>query len=77
MPKPRGHREGFIDACNGKCEALSSFAYAGPMTEAALVGVAALRSGKKAEWDAKNMKVANHREVNDLVHPEYRKGWSR
>ncbi len=54
----------------------SSFDYAGPMTETALVGVAALRSGKRIEWDWKNMKVTNHREVNDIVHPEYRKGWS-
>ena len=70
------HRKEFIDACKGKGETLSNFAYAGPVTETALVGVAALRSGKKVEWDAKNMKVTNHTEVNEIVDPEYRKGWS-
>jgi predicted dehydrogenase len=76
LPRVKSHHQEFFDACKGKGETLSNFAYAGPMTETALVGVAALRSGKRVEWDWKNMKVTNHSEINEIVHPEYRKGWT-
>ena len=46
------------------------------MTESILLGVVALRSGRRIEWDAKNMKVTNYSRANDLIHYEYRKGWS-
>ena len=45
------------------------------MTEAMLLGLVALRSGKKIEWDAKNMRVKNVPEANRFIHSEYRKGW--
>ena len=40
-----------------------------------LLGLVALRSGKKIEWDAKKMRVKNEREANRFIHKEYRKGW--
>jgi hypothetical protein len=45
------------------------------MTEAMLLGLVALRSGKKIEWDAKKMRVKNVPEANRFIHSEYRKGW--
>jgi len=27
-------------------------------------------------WDAKAMRITNHKEANKLVDPEYRAGWS-
>ena len=45
------------------------------MTEAMLLGLVALRTGKKIEWDAKKMRVTNLPEANKLVRREYRKGW--
>ncbi|MFL2911562.1 MAG: hypothetical protein ACJZ70_13640 [Limisphaerales bacterium] len=55
--------------------AWSNFDYSGPMTEAMLLGLVALRSGKKIKWDAKKMHVTNVPDANELINPEYRKGW--
>jgi len=51
------------------------FSYAGPLTEAYLLGNIALKVGQKIEWDAKNMRVTNCPEANQYVSREYRKGW--
>ena len=42
---------------------------------AMLLGLVALRTGEKIEWDAKKMRVTNLHEANELVRREYRKGW--
>ena len=65
----------WIEACKGKGKALASFDYAGPMTEAVLLGNVALRVGRRIEWDAKNMKVKNVTEANQMIRKDYRKGW--
>ncbi len=71
----RHHYLEWIDACKGGQPAWSNFDYAGPMTEAMLLGLVALRTGEKIEWDAKKMRVTNLPEANELVRHEYRKGW--
>mgnify|MGYP002822133190 CR=1 FL=1 len=71
----RHHYLEWIDACKGGKPAWSNFDYAGPMTEAMLLGLVALRSGKKIEWDPKKMRVKNAPEANRYIHSEYRKGW--
>jgi hypothetical protein len=72
----------------GKMTLSSPFEYAGPFTEAVLMGNLALRSyamkgpnntypgRKKLLWDAKNMKITNFDEANQFVRREYREGWS-
>ena len=45
------------------------------MTEAMLLGLVALRTGEKIEWDAKKMQVTNLPKANQLVRHKYRKGW--
>ena len=72
----RHHYLEWIDACKGGKPAWSNFAYAGPLTEAMLLGLVALRSGKKIEWDAKKMRVKNAPEANRFIHSEYRNGWT-
>jgi predicted dehydrogenase len=64
-------------------KALSHFDYAGPMTEAVLLGNVALRAAAldgvrtgSIKWDAKNMKVINNDKANRFVRDEYRKGWA-
>jgi predicted dehydrogenase len=69
------HRE-WIKACKGGPKALSNFDFAGPMTEAVLLGNVALRAGGKIQWDAKQLKVTNRREANQYVRADYRKGWT-
>jgi predicted dehydrogenase len=65
------------EAITGGGEATSNFPdYAGPLTETILLGNLAIWSGKKIEWDAKNMKATNAPELDWLVKHEYREGWS-
>ncbi|MBA4145151.1 MAG: oxidoreductase [Cytophaga sp.] len=89
---PAGHYTQWVDACiagYGKIELSSPFEYAGPFTEAVLMGNLAIRSygmkgadsrtypgRKKLLWDAKNMKITNFDEANQFVKREYRDGWS-
>lgn len=99
LPKPTiprieggewGHYTTWVDACiagYGKMQIASSFDYAGPFTEAVLMGNLALRSyamkdgnnypgRKKLLWDARNMKITNFDAANQFVKREYRSGWS-
>ncbi len=87
-----GHYTQWVDACiagYGKIELSSPFDFAGPFTEAVLMGNLALRSyqlngpegkgypgRKKLLWDAKNMKITNFDEANAFVKREYPDGWS-
>ena len=83
-----GHYQQWVTAClsgYGKATVSSPFEYAGPFTEAVLMGNLAIRSygirgsggkgypgRKKLLWDAKNMKVTNFDEANAFVKSEYR-----
>ncbi len=85
-----GHYTEWVDACllgYGKKVLSSPFEYAGPFTEAVLMGNLAIRSyamrndkgypgRKKLLWDAKNMKITNFDDANQFVKREYRAGWS-
>ena len=51
------------------------FSYAGPMTEAYLLGNIALKLDRRIEWDAEAMRVTNCDEANQYVRREYRAGW--
>lgn len=86
-----GHYTQWVEAClkgYGKMTLSSPFEYAGPFTEAILMGNLALRSyamhgadgkgnpgRKKLLWDAKNMKITNFDEANQFVKREHRAGW--
>ncbi len=86
-----GHYTQWVEASikgYGKMELSSPFEYAGPFTEAVLMGNLALRSyamrgpdgqgypgRKKLLWDAKNMKITNFDEANAFVRREPRAGW--
>jgi predicted dehydrogenase len=101
LPKPTlprveggeaGHYTQWVDACIagfGKIQLSSPFDFAGPFTEAVLMGNLAIRSygmrgengrgypgRKKLLWDAKNMKITNFEAANQFVKSEYRTGWS-
>ncbi len=77
MPRSPGHYEEWVLGCKSGKQPTASFAYSGPMTEIALLGVLSLRApGVRLEWDSTNQKVKNAPEVNRYVHTEYRKGWT-
>ena len=66
----------WIEACKGGPKALSSFDYAGALTEMVLLGNLAVRLDKKIEWDAKALKATNAPEADELIRREYRRGWN-
>jgi predicted dehydrogenase len=76
LPRTKEHHIEWADACRGGPKTESSFAYASVLTEALLVGVLALRTGKQIEWDAKNMRAKNCPEADPFIHPEFRQGWT-
>jgi hypothetical protein len=66
----------WIDAIkNGKVPG-SNFDYATQLVEMALTGVLAQRFNTRIEYDAKNMKVSNHPELDVFVKEPVRKGFS-
>ncbi len=77
LPRVGGrHFTEFCDAIRGGPKSMSNFDAAGRMTETVLLGVVALRAGKKLEWDAANMKATNCPEADAFIRREYRKGWT-
>jgi predicted dehydrogenase len=71
------HFKEFADAIRGGEPTVSNFPdYAGPLTETVLLGNLAVWAGKKIEWDAKNMKATNAPEVEPIIRPEYRAGYT-
>ena len=78
LPRSPGHHEEWIAACKaGKPEdAKSGFWYAGPFTEALLVGNLAVRLQKRVEWDSKTMRSPNCPEADNYITKFYRVGWT-
>jgi len=76
LSRSKGHYADWILACKGSAPAGSNFDYAGPLTEATLLGNAAVRAGGKLLWDAENMRFTNNEDANQYIRCEYRKGWS-
>jgi predicted dehydrogenase len=67
------HYHQWVDACLGEGKTSASFAYAGPLTEALLLGVVANRfPGQKLAWDAQQLQVTNLPEANALLRRTYR-----
>jgi len=81
MPAPLltrspGHYRDWIRACKGGDPACSNFNVAAPFVEWMLLGVIALRSEGKIEYDPVKMKITNNAEANKYLKPYIRKGWS-
>jgi predicted dehydrogenase len=70
-----GHHAEWIRACKTGEATTCNFDYSGPLTEAALLGNIAYRTGKKIEWDAKKLKAKGCPEADQLIQHHYRKGW--
>src|SRR5262249_52772087 len=75
IPRSIGHWNEWAQACKTGGPTTCNFDYSGALTETILLGVVAYRTGKRLEWDAKNLKVTNEPKANDLLTKEYRKGW--
>ena len=83
LPRSIGHYKEWIEACKGGTPGGSNFDWAGPLTEAVLLGNIALRpelreelTTKTLEWDSTNLRFTNSETANQFVKREYRNGWS-
>ena len=76
IPRSIGHKKEWLRAIQGGEAAGSNFAdYGGPLTEAVLLGNVAIRTGRRIEWDAVNLKAKNVPEAEQYIRREYRSGW--
>ena len=75
IPRSPGHYVEWIDAIKGGKPAYSNFEIAAYLTEIILLGVVALRVGKKLEWDGPKMRARNAPEARQFVERDYRNGW--
>jgi hypothetical protein len=76
IPPSVGHHREWVEAIKGNGSTLCNFDYSGGLTEAVLLGTIAYRTGQRLEWDAANLKIKNSPQAQQLVHKEYRKGWT-
>jgi predicted dehydrogenase len=70
IPRSKGHYRDWLDACKGSEPASSRFEYGARLTELALLGVAAIRSGKRLERDGDEIAVPR-----EIYQGTYRSGW--
>ena len=76
IPRVKEHHWEWVQSIRNGTKAGSDFAYGGPLTEIALLGVVAmLNPGQKLEWEAKAMRFRNSSAANQLLNPPRRKGW--
>jgi predicted dehydrogenase len=77
LPRSIGHHKEWVEACKGRGTTRSNFDFAGPLTEAVLLGTLCVRlGGHKLNWDTANLKFTNSDAANALINPPYRQGWS-
>ncbi|WP_165228769.1 Gfo/Idh/MocA family protein [Aquisphaera insulae] len=77
LPRSPGHHEEWLEACRNPARPTGThFGYAGPLTEIVLLGNVALRAGRRIEWDAANMRVANGPLDDPYIRRDYRAGWT-
>ena len=75
--QPNGnHYHLFVDACLGGAPTTAHFGYAGPLTEAVLLGMLANRfPQQELQWNAEAINIPNHAPANSLLRRQYRSGF--
>jgi len=77
LPRSIGHHQEWLEACKKGTPTRSSFDFAGPLTEAVLLGTVCVRlGGQELNWDSEQLKVTNVAKANEYLHYKYRRGWS-
>ena len=70
------HEMNWVDAAKGKTAASCPIEYAAKLTEVMLLGVVALKAGRKIEYDGAHMRIVNVPAANQYLDREPRAGWS-
>lgn len=73
--EPLGGVNEWVAACRGGKPSEGEFLHAGPISESFNLAAAALRTGRRIDYDAASMKITNIPEANKYLYREYRKGW--
>ena len=77
IPRAKEHHQDWLQAIRSGARAGSDFAYGGPLTELALLGIIAIKmGGQKLEWDGQAGRFRNSPEANQFLNPPYRAGWN-
>ncbi|MCC7339439.1 MAG: Gfo/Idh/MocA family oxidoreductase [Bryobacterales bacterium] len=76
LTRSPGHYNDWIRACKGGEQACSNFNIAAPFVEWMLLGVAAIRTEGKLEYDPAKMRFTNNESANKYLKPIVRKGWT-
>jgi predicted dehydrogenase len=76
LARTKGHYREFAEAAKGGPPANCNFDFGGRLTEVALLGTIAQRTGKVLEWDPAGARFANDEGANELIQPPLRVGWS-
>jgi predicted dehydrogenase len=76
IPNSIGHHKEWVNAILNGGPTTCNFDYSGALTETALLGNVAYRTGKKLDWNAKTLIAANCPEATQFIQYRYRKGWS-
>ena len=76
MPRVNGHHREWVEACKGRGRTFSPFEIGGPLTELLqLANLATLVEGP-IEYNPVSGRILNSARADQLLHREYRKGWS-
>jgi predicted dehydrogenase len=75
-PRSIGHYREWIEAAKGGKPANCRFEFGSLLTEIALLGNLAVRTGELLYWDPASMRVTNNEEANPYVREPFRSGWS-
>ena len=70
------HEMNWVDTAKGKTTASSPFEYAAKLTEVMLLGIVALKVGRRIEYDAANMRITNIPAANEFLRREPSSGAS-
>jgi predicted dehydrogenase len=77
LPRVPGqdHHADWLQACKGGKPASSNFEVAAVLAEIVQLGVVALRTGQRIEWDPQNLKAVNCPAADPYIREPVRPGW--
>ncbi len=75
LERSPGHWQEWFSAITGDAKTGANFQMAGRVTESVLIGNAAIKAGKKLEWDPTGLTFKNAPDAAQFLTREYRKGW--
>ncbi|MCZ7641173.1 MAG: Gfo/Idh/MocA family oxidoreductase [Verrucomicrobia bacterium] len=76
IPDSIGHHKEWIEAIRNSGVTTCNFDYSGALTEAALLGNVAYRTGRRLNWDAAQLRAKDLPAADRFLQHQYRAGWS-